>query len=261
VGPTGQERVVAAVDPAFFGSAPAYLGRTFVSADSTGRDVAVLSHRFWSEALAADPSVIGTPLEVGGTPRIVIGVMAPGIDTPPDVALWIPRRQSQGGDPRTIEAAFRAGDLPALRRAVDDPGTIPHGPMPAGTGGCLEYAIYHSPLAFIRQLLELGADPRPADHAGFPPLIAALSSPTRPDTLAVVALLLEFRADPDQRGLNDYTALHVAVREGNVGAVRLLLEAGADPTARTRIDDLETPLDLARETGNGEIARLLEGAP
>lgn len=40
-------------------------------------------------------------------------------------------------------------------------------------------SIYHSPLAFIRTLLEIGADPnRPTDD-GFPPLIAALSC-TRP---------------------------------------------------------------------------------
>lgn len=39
----------------------------------------------------------------------------------------------------------------------------------------LEYALYHSPLAFIRTLLDLGADPNYGDHAGFPSLIAALT--------------------------------------------------------------------------------------
>jgi hypothetical protein len=34
---------------------------------------------------------------------------------------------------------------------------------------------YHSPISFIRTLLDIGADPNPIDHAGFPPLIAALS--------------------------------------------------------------------------------------
>src|SRR5512143_1091000 len=76
---------------------------------------------------------------------------------------------------RKIDAAFRAGDLAALQAAVDDPSTVPNGPMPLTIGPCLEYAIYHSPLPFIRTLLEIGADPNPADHAGFPPLIAALS--------------------------------------------------------------------------------------
>lgn len=165
---------------------------------------------------------------------------------------------------RKVDAAFRAGDLAALRAAVDDPASVPNGAMPPGIGQCLEYAIYHSPLAFIRELLEIGADPRPADHAGFPPLIAALScsravpgSAGRPDVLDVLKVLLEHGADPHQRGVNDYTALHMAVAERNLPAVALLLEAGADPHLRTRIDDCETPREMAQSAGLGEIAALL----
>ncbi len=47
--------------------------------------------------------------------------------------------------------------------------------MPLTIGPCLVYAIYHSPLPFIRELLVIGADPNPAVSDGFPPLIAALS--------------------------------------------------------------------------------------
>ena len=46
--------------------------------------------------------------------------------------------------------------------------------MPDTIGSCLVYAIYHSPLSFIRKLLELGADPNAPVDDGFPPLIAAL---------------------------------------------------------------------------------------
>jgi hypothetical protein len=70
---------------------------------------------------------------------------------------------------KNIDAAFRAGDLAALRAAVDEPDIVPNGPMPLTIGPCLAYAIYHSPLPFIRSLLEIGADPNPEDHAGFPP--------------------------------------------------------------------------------------------
>jgi ankyrin repeat protein len=162
-----------------------------------------------------------------------------------------------------IHKAFCAGDLVALRAAVDDPSVIPNGPMPLAIGSCLEYAIYHSPLPFIRTLLELGADPNPSDHIGFPPLIAALScsrsqagSPARPDVIAIVELLLEFGVDPNQRGINDYTPLHMAVAERNLRAIRVLLNAGADPLAKTRIDEHETPRAMAVAAGLTEIAEM-----
>ena len=168
---------------------------------------------------------------------------------------------------RKIDAAFRAGDLAALRDAVDDPASVPNGPMPLTIGPCLGYAIYHSPLPFIRALLEIGADPNPADHAGFPPLIAALScsrprpgSPGRPDVLEILNLLLAFKSDPDQRGINDYTPLHMAVGERNSAAVGLLLQGGADPRLRTRIDDCETPREMAEKIGLRETAELLADA-
>ena len=166
-----------------------------------------------------------------------------------------------------IDEAIKSGDLEALGGAVEDPGRILDVSLHEAIGSCLEYAIYHAPSSFIRQILELGADPNPADHAGFPPLIAALScsrphagSTARSDVLEILELLLRAGADPDQRGLNDYTPLHMAVAEGNAGAVVLLLAHGADPALRTRIDDLETPREIAEALGNAELAALLAAA-
>jgi ankyrin repeat protein len=167
---------------------------------------------------------------------------------------------------RRIDDAFRAGDLAALRAAVEDPATVPNGPMPM-IGPCLVYAVYHSPLGFIRTLLEIGADPNGSDGDGFPPLIAALScthprpgAPGRPDVAAVLTLLLEFGADPNQRGINDWTPLHMAVAERNRAAVEILLAHGADPRLRTRVDDYETPREMAERAGLAELAERLAPA-
>lgn len=75
--------------------------------------------------------------------------------------------------------------------------------------------------------------------------------------LEILKLLLAFKSDPDQRGINDYTPLHMAVSEPNLGAVELLLQSGADPRLRTRIDDCETPREMAEMSGLREIAELL----
>ena len=164
-----------------------------------------------------------------------------------------------------IDDAFRAGDLAALHAAVDDPGAIPNGRLDDTIGTCLVYAIYHSPLAFIRELLALGADPNVPVDDGFPPLIAALTktrsapgSPARPDVDEVVRLLLAHGVDPNQRGVNDYTPLHMAVAMRNLLAVHRLLEAGADPDLQTRIDDCTTPLEDARAAGLAEFVAALE---
>ena len=70
---------------------------------------------------------------------------------------------------KTIDDAFRAGDLAALRAAVDDPASVPNGVMPMTIGSCLEYAVYRSPLPFIRTLLEIGAIPIPPVMRAFRP--------------------------------------------------------------------------------------------
>ena len=163
-----------------------------------------------------------------------------------------------------IDDAFHRGDLAALRAAVDDPALVPNGRMPDTIGSCLVYAIYHSPLSFIRTLLEIGGDPNAPVDDGFPPLIAALScardvpgATRRTDVDDVIRLLLSFGADANQRGINDYTALHMAVAERQLFAIQLLLDHGADPSLRTRIDEHETPLEMAEAAGLTEASELL----
>lgn len=172
---------------------------------------------------------------------------------------------------QAFDDAFRAGDMEALVALIDGEETpdFPNGYGPWGLRiSVLQNAIYHSPLRFVRALLELGADPNYDDGDGFPSLIAALSSkpdpqnkyPGRDDVHELMELLLSFGANPNQHGHNDYTPLHWAASEGDARAVKLLLARGADPAERTRIDDYETPLEVAERAGRTEVAEILREA-
>jgi ankyrin repeat protein len=160
-------------------------------------------------------------------------------------------------DPIALHQAYQAGDLAAVRALLGNPPDFPNSANPAGLAdSCLEYAIHHSPLAFVRTLLDLGADPNYEDPAGFPALIAALST-GRLDRLEIVELLLTFGADIQQRGVNDYTPLHYAACTDDSKAIELLLAHGADPNARTSVDDHATPLEEAEILGRAEAVSAL----
>jgi hypothetical protein len=153
-----------------------------------------------------------------------------------------------------LHSAFVSGDLEAIRAALGNPPEFPNTslPSPCGFGPaepCLGYALHHAPLSLVQALLQLGADPNyPADN-GFPSLFAAISS-NHKDKHEQLRLLLEHGVDVEQRGINDYTALHYAACNDDPVAVEILLEYGADPDAHTGIDDHATPLEEAERFGH-----------
>ena len=91
---------------------------------------------------------------------------------------------------------------------------------------------------------------------GFPAVSGALSM-DRPDKRELLELLLTRGADPNARGINDYTPLHLAVSQCDQQAMELLLAHGADPSLRTRIDECATAVEEADAMGNAEGAGML----
>lgn len=81
-----------------------------------------------------------------------------------------------------------------------------------------------------------------------------------PEKYDILSALIAAGADLDDRGFNGWTALHFAAAHDDTEAVRLLLAAGADATARTRIDQQTTPLEDAEMRGCAEAAALLRAA-
>lgn len=140
-----------------------------------------------------------------------------------------------------IEQATVAGDVSGLRAAFGNPSDFPNVQDECGQS-CLDHAIYRGPVALIRALLDLGADPDYPDSGGFPSLFAAIDREA-PDRHEVLELLITAGANVQQRGVNDYTALHYAACRDDAAAVEMLLRYGADPGAATRIDHYATPLE------------------
>ena len=159
-----------------------------------------------------------------------------------------------------LRGAYAAGDMAGVKAGLGFPESFPNCPQPmdlASGDWPLVTAINLSPLRFIRQLLDLGADPNYESCDGFPSLFGAIDA-SRSDARDVLALLLRHGARTDQRGVNDWTPLHRAVARRNLPAVRLLVAYGADPGARTRIDDHTTPLEDAQAAAFTEAVAAME---
>jgi ankyrin repeat protein len=69
--------------------------------------------------------------------------------------------------------------------------------------------------------------------------------------------LLRHGARINARGYNDWTALHLACKRGCLGAVKILLENGADMNAQTIIDGGWTPLMEACSAGKKDVVEFL----
>jgi putative ABC transport system permease protein len=75
----------AAVDPGFFSlfGAQPVLGRLLGGDDWVGgKAVAVLSHGFWQRRFGGDPAIVGSTIQLNGTPTVVVGVLSPRFDEP-----------------------------------------------------------------------------------------------------------------------------------------------------------------------------------
>jgi predicted permease len=76
------------------------LGRGFTEAEDTagGPLSVVLSNGLWSSTFASNPNIIGQAIELKGVSYTVIGVLAPGAQTPVKVDLWTSLRPTTSGE-------------------------------------------------------------------------------------------------------------------------------------------------------------------
>ena len=82
-----------------FGVSPA-LGRTFLAQEDSpgGPKAAVLSYDVWVTHFASDPSLIGRPVMLGGTPYNVVGILPRAFHSDPPAEVFLPFQ----ADPNSI---------------------------------------------------------------------------------------------------------------------------------------------------------------
>ncbi len=152
-----------------------------------------------------------------------------------------------------VRLAAAAGDIPALEEIAEMLDGFPAGraawPVEDWTGFI---AACGTPEA-LRWALDRGAPVDPEVTDGYPPLLAVLEDdgPRRHEKLA---MLLAAGADVNRRGINGWTPLHMAAIHDDEAAMRLLLDAGADRSVRTGIDDNATAEEEARLLGHHRSA-------
>ena len=91
-----------------------HLGRLFLDEEARpGADrVVLLSHGTWTNRFDADPSVVGTTVDLDGAPYLVVGVLAEGFDFPsPSTEFWLPYALRPPGDPDPQVASRALGRL------------------------------------------------------------------------------------------------------------------------------------------------------
>ncbi|MGH8247387.1 MAG: ankyrin repeat domain-containing protein, partial [Gammaproteobacteria bacterium] len=117
----------------------------------------------------------------------------------------------------------------------------------------LMYAVLYGDSDSVQLLLKSGADPNIRNDAGATALMWAAYDPQK------TSLLLEGGADSNARSDDGRTPVAIgASRFGNSAVVKLLLERGANPSAKSpSIFGDMTPLSEAAHAGDEAILRLL----
>ncbi len=194
---------------------------------------------------------------------------------------------SVNGNSQGLFDAVRSGNIERTKALLSDPSLV--NIRDAATGRTpLHEAIAARNVEIVRLLLEAGANPTTPDDKGVRPFDLGIAmgdraivtllvgarlktpkqqahqAPSRPSTLYDVVLrgkadyvrmLLDMRADPNQRAPDGSTPLDAASLKGNVQIVELLLARGAAVDIRARSGS--TALHDAALGGNAKVAEIL----
>jgi uncharacterized protein len=169
-----------------------------------------------------------------------------------EIAGWL---REQLDRPLDLWEAAAFGDDGRVREVLEAaPGEVdsfsPDGFTP------LHLASFFGHEEIARYLLERGADVTAVARNEL--LVTPLHSATAEDRHDVAVALVQAGAPVNATMEKRYTPIQNAAMAGNVDTIRLLLDAGADPTYKMEYD--KNAIDFAREKGHPEAAEVLEAA-
>lgn len=114
----------------------------------------------------------------------------------------------------------------------------------------LFYAYKENKPVYVNALLNLGADPTQMNNSQIAVLHYAVYQKS-----SLLPGLIQKCSNTNVQGINGWTPLHFAVREGNYEAVNQLLAANANPLIADKWG--RTPYRVAKEYGNADIQKVL----
>jgi hypothetical protein len=161
----------------------------------------------------------------------------------------------RGFDPNTVDPqglpglylALRDGSLKAAQALIDWPKSNVE-IRTAADESPLMMASLKGHLEIVKKLIARDAD---VNKPGWAPLHYAATN----GHLAVMELLLEHHAFIDAESPNGTTPLMMAAHYGTPAAVKLLLEAGADPSMKNQLG--LSAIDFAHRAGRRDAADLI----
>ena len=159
-----------------------------------------------------------------------------------------------------IHKAARKGDLDKVRALIAGGADLSE--LDKAVGAALHWAAARGHLEVAGELIEAGADPNQEAHA--PDRLTALHLASSSGHLALVELLVQAGASLEAGEGSVGTPLHLAAQADRADVVLFLLEAGADPAAKTTEGAYGIyPLHLAAAAGatNALSALLDHGFP
>lgn len=121
----------------------------------------------------------------------------------------------------------------------------------------LSTAACFSSLQIVQAIIDAGATVNATPGEKTPPIIAATQNEDPDTSAAIITTLLAAKAQLDQRGREGMTAVWSATRANNCAALRVLLEAKANPNTAGYND---SPLNVACHVGFIGAASLLVAA-